>query len=266
MDLFSLREHPAASAFPMLSGKELDDLVSDIKETGLRVPIDVWDAGGEWLVLDGRNRLKACQLAGVQPRYVVCKTKDPVKYVLSINLHRRHLDESQRSMVAGRLANLGVGRPEKGSIEPISLSTERAAKDLHVGKESVKRARKVLADGAPELIAAVDHGDVAVSAAAAITDLPKEEQVRVVAEGRVKEEAAKKRKKKERASPEENRGFTPELEGEHLWDEASALMDVDDFIGRVIHEWKGPSLEPLIERFQFAISRLEKANARRQAS
>jgi hypothetical protein len=64
------------------------------------------DVGGEWQVLDGRNRLKACEMAGVAPDHCVYPGVDPIGFVLSANLHRRHLDTSQRSMVALRVEKL----------------------------------------------------------------------------------------------------------------------------------------------------------------
>jgi ParB-like chromosome segregation protein Spo0J len=62
----SLAVHPVAALFPMLADDELEELVADIKERGLLQPI-VLDAEGR--VLDGRNRLKACELAGVKPTF-----------------------------------------------------------------------------------------------------------------------------------------------------------------------------------------------------
>jgi ParB-like chromosome segregation protein Spo0J len=55
-----LAVHPVAALFPMLADDELDELVADIKARGLLQPI-VLDAEGR--VLDGRNRLAACEIA-----------------------------------------------------------------------------------------------------------------------------------------------------------------------------------------------------------
>jgi ParB-like chromosome segregation protein Spo0J len=52
--------HPAADVFPVMSGDELADLAADIKANGLIHPVAV-DADDT--VLDGRNRLKACEIA-----------------------------------------------------------------------------------------------------------------------------------------------------------------------------------------------------------
>ncbi len=87
---------------------------------------------------------------------------DPVGFVVSLNLHRRHLDESQRAMVAGKIATLDRGRPTDNP--PIGgISAAQAAEKLNVGTRSVERAREVLDHGTPELVSAVERGRVSVS-------------------------------------------------------------------------------------------------------
>lgn len=104
-----------------------------------------------------------------------------MQFVVSLNLHRRHLDESQRALVADRLTTLRRGERADRSIDP-SITQAEAAELLNVSIPSVKRARQVNANGAPELVAAVESGKVSVSAAAAAAALPTEEQREVVAE------------------------------------------------------------------------------------
>jgi hypothetical protein len=69
-------------------------------------------------------------------------------------------------MVAAKIANLGLGRPSKenGSEDPISL--EDAAQRLQVGRATVSRAKQVIEHGSPELVAAVERGEIPVSFAA----------------------------------------------------------------------------------------------------
>ena len=93
--------HPAADIFPMMPEAALDELADDIKANGLQHPIVRHDGQ----VIDGRNRLKACQKAGVKPTFVEWSgTGSVVAWILSTNLHRRHLTDQQRAMVAGRVA------------------------------------------------------------------------------------------------------------------------------------------------------------------
>jgi len=55
---------------------------------------------------------------------------DPLGFVVSLNLQRRHLDTSQRAMVASRLANMAEGRPSK-TVEISTVSQHEAATKLN---------------------------------------------------------------------------------------------------------------------------------------
>jgi hypothetical protein len=89
----------------------------------------------------------------------------------SLNLRRRHLDESQRAMVGARVANLRRGDNQHTPIGGTSISQSDAAERLNVGVRSVQRATEVLDHGTAELVRAVERGAVAVSTAAEIQDL-----------------------------------------------------------------------------------------------
>jgi N6-adenosine-specific RNA methylase IME4 len=167
--------HRFSELFPLLQGREFDELAADIKRNGLREP--VWLHDGQ--VLDGRNRWRACQQLGVEAKTRVYTGDDPLAFVISLNLHRRQLSESQRAMVAAKIANMPQGaRTDLASIE--AMSQPQAAERLNVGRASVQRAREVLDHGAPELAAAVDAGVITVSAAADLAKRPAAEQVQVL--------------------------------------------------------------------------------------
>jgi len=87
--------HEAANVFPMLPEDELADLAADIKANGLIHPI-VLDEDGA--LIDGRNRLAACRMAGVDPTFTSLNGADPVAYILSANVARRNLTKGQRAM------------------------------------------------------------------------------------------------------------------------------------------------------------------------
>lgn len=174
--------HPFSKLFPMLGETELQVLADDIRENGLKQPI-VLDRHDR--IIDGRNRAAACAIAGVVPVYepFVGSDADILKLVVSLNIHRRHLTESQRGMVAAEVANLSNGQhatsSSAGSIEPAceaKVSIDEACELLNVGRETVKRARKVHKDGTQELKDAVVSGEISVSKAAEISALPKEKQ------------------------------------------------------------------------------------------
>ncbi len=186
--LFGFGVHPAAALFPVLSDVELAELAADIAKNGLRHPVVIF----EGRVLDGRNRLRACRLANLIPSFETLeKCDDVVSYVVSANLRRRHMDESQRALVAARLAILKDGQRADRQGAQISAPTqERAAEMLSVSRGSVQNARTVLDKGAPELVAAVERGEAKVSAAATVARLPHADQARVVAAGQIKQTAA----------------------------------------------------------------------------
>ena len=157
--------HPLASIFPLIQGEEFNALVSNIRQHGLREPIVVY----EGRILDGRNRYRACKAAGLEPTFTVYQRDDPVSYVISLNLRRRHLNESQRAMVAARLATLGQGaRTDLAQI--CAKSQDEAAKLLNVSRRSVQHATKVRDQGSPDLQRAVESGKVTVSLAAKISN------------------------------------------------------------------------------------------------
>lgn len=81
----------------MLDEAELAALADDIKKHGLREPL--WRLP-DGTLLDGRNRLAACNLAGVEPKWRTYEGADPIALVVSLNMARRHLTSSQRAMIA----------------------------------------------------------------------------------------------------------------------------------------------------------------------
>ena len=168
-----LEYHTLANLFPLLEGAEFDELVADVKTNGLHEPIVVF----EEKILDGRNRYRACQAAGVEPTYTTYQGDDPLALVISLNLKRRHLNESQRAMVAARLATLRDGQ-RADHVEGLPIG--RASDLLNVGERSVARAREVIDRGAPELVGAVDQGKIAVSLAAKFLSKPAADQLAIV--------------------------------------------------------------------------------------
>lgn len=174
--------HEYANLFPMLQGEALDGLREDIRLHGVREPVVFLDDA----ILDGRNRYTCAVELGIDFPRKEYEGDDPLGFVISHNLHRRHLSESQRASVAARLANMRQGA--RTDLQPRAnlpeVSTAKAAELLNVGERSVKSARKVQDKGAPELVAAVDEGRISVSAAADIADAPKDEQAQIVARGK----------------------------------------------------------------------------------
>ena len=172
--------HPVSELFPAMPEAEFETLVADIRTNGLHEPIQV--LGNQ--IIDGRHRYRACLQAGVEPRFVtVSEDEDLNALVISLNLHRRHLDESQRSTIAARIANMRQG--ERTDLQPSAnlqkVSQAQAAKMLNVSERSVAHASRVLEGGIPELVNAVDRGEIVVSTAADLSRLPADTQRVVLA-------------------------------------------------------------------------------------
>lgn len=168
--------HKLANIFPLIEGGEFEQLVSDIREHGVLEP--VWMLEGK--ILDGRNRYRAAQAAGVECPVRSYDGNDPIGFILSHNLKRRHLNESQRAMVAAKLVTLRDGQRQD---RVRGTSIEVASRRLNVGRASVERAKAVQSGGAVELIGAVESGRVSVSVAADVASRPHEEQAKIVARG-----------------------------------------------------------------------------------
>jgi N6-adenosine-specific RNA methylase IME4 len=174
--------HEVANIFPLMTEAEFSSLKADIAENGLREAVWLHPDGS---IIDGRNRYNACTELGIVPEFREWNGDGSlVSFVVSLNLHRRHLTESQRAMVAAKLANMPEGRPNEttASIEAV-VSQPEAAELLSVSRSAVQRAKAVQETGTPELIAAVERGQVSVSAAADVATLPQEQQAEIVAKG-----------------------------------------------------------------------------------
>lgn len=178
--------------------EDFSRLSADIRESGLRE--DIWTHQKQ--IIDGRNRYNACRAIGIQPRYREWDGNGSlISFVVSLNLHRRHLTESQRAMIAAKLANLGHGG--KRQVADVQLAKENitradAATMMNVSKRIVDAAAKVKDEGVVELTKAVERGDVTVAAAALVSELPAKEQKEILKGGadKVTREAAKIRSKK----------------------------------------------------------------------
>jgi hypothetical protein len=79
--------------------------------------------------LDGGEREAACKLVGVEPRYAVLPNgQDPITFILSVNVNRRHMSQGQKAMV------VAIARPET------DRSAKQAAEEVGVSKARVVQA------------------------------------------------------------------------------------------------------------------------------
>ena len=177
-----LQPHPFAAMFPELPPEELTQLARDIKERGQLEPIILYKG----VILDGRNRYRACQIAGVKPRIEAFDAKatrrSPEEFILSRNLRRRHLSVGQKAAIALEWSeqielsadphkNKGRGRP-KGTLsegaKKIGISERRVFEirqirdanpslyqDVKAGRRSLNGAG-IISGGIPKMLRAVD--------------------------------------------------------------------------------------------------------------
>jgi len=192
--------HELANLFPLMDESQYSDLVADIKENGLIESIILY----EGKILDGRNRYNACNDAGVEPSFVEYEGEDALSYVISLNLNRRHLNESQRAMIGARLANMKHGGDRKNQTAnmPFEITNKDASDKLNVSERIIRSAKKVQKEGIEDLQKSVEAGKVSVSAASDIATLDKAEQEVIVAKG---EDEILKMAKKIRAKKSEVR-------------------------------------------------------------
>jgi hypothetical protein len=191
----ALAVHPLCDLFPVMGAEEYRAFEADVRANGIREPIVTWRTGGATYVIDGRHRMRAAGATRKPLTYRTFRGDEEAmrRFVISANVHRRHLSESQRAMVGTRLADLPDGvrtdraRNVGASNEaPTGIGQAAAAAMLNVSRSSVQRARRVEQAGVPELIAAVEQGHVSVGQAsqhaARIATLPRGQQRRAVRE------------------------------------------------------------------------------------
>ena len=170
-----MKFHEYANLFPMMPEMDLMRLAEDIKEKGQSDPVITLDG----MILDGRNRYKACEINGITPRCEEYSGDDPLGFVISHNLQRRHLSESQRTMVAAKWAVLKMGAPVGNknaskttppigevvsNLRSATTTRDEASQILNVGTSSIDRAKKVIKE-APELVEKIESGEMSVNAA-----------------------------------------------------------------------------------------------------
>lgn len=169
--------HPLANLFPLIEGAEFEALCADIAENGLRNNILIWRGA----ILDGRNRYRALLNlmpfpdhatadnlieAGLAEDVSSLSAGALAAQVISLNLHRRHLDETQRALVAAKLSSLsGESANLRSDTPPPGVRIDEAARLLNVSPRSVDTARSLIREAPPAVLAAAQSGAVSLHAA-----------------------------------------------------------------------------------------------------
>ena len=183
------RFHHLANIFPLMTDEEFAGLCASIEKNGLLQPIWVYQDE----IIDGRNRYYACLETGTELRFRRWNGDGSlINFIIGLNLDRRHLNESQRAMVAARLANMRSGT--RTDLAPIGtrsddapenkyVSQSEAAAMLNVSRRSLTRAAKVQKNAYPKIAEQVEQGEISVSRAEKISALPIERQKQIAKRG-----------------------------------------------------------------------------------
>jgi hypothetical protein len=131
-----------------MAGQTFLEFKADIAANGQKNAITL---NADGILLDGRNRLRACQELGITPITETRNEPDEIAYIISMNIQRRQMDKAQAAAIAAELANLEkhsnqyqkkVDAQNCASIPPISQT--EAAERLGVSRRSVQSAQKTL--------------------------------------------------------------------------------------------------------------------------
>jgi ParB-like chromosome segregation protein Spo0J len=177
--------HPLAEIFPLMEGEALSALVEDIRKNGLKSQITLY----EDKIIDGRNRWRACKELNLPFGTKKLNGEDPLAFVMSENLHRRHLTKQQSALAAARAANMRQG--ERTDIQPSAnlqkVSQDDAAKLFKVSPRSVATAARILKEGNDADIAEADSGAASLGD---ISNRIKKRQPEELAKGRERKKKA----------------------------------------------------------------------------
>jgi hypothetical protein len=156
--------HPAADLLPMMTDAELRELADDIKESGLKERIKVWwnTQTNEKYLVDGRNRAAALSLIGESlidgtdwndefiEEVRVAKWDDPLAYIISLNIRRRHLTAEQKRDVIAKLLKVAPDKSNRQVAKTVSVDHKTVAKvrgELEATGEIPQLTETVGADG-----------------------------------------------------------------------------------------------------------------------
>lgn len=155
--------HPLCTLFPRMDGEAFATLVADIKANGQREPITLVDG----MILDGGNRYRACLAAGREPQFVPFTGDNIVSFVLSANLHRRHMTPGQQAAIVASAQDWAKANTRGGdrkSDQSATLHFDSAAKRATESGASVRTQKMAdaVAKKSPELAGKVARGEISL--------------------------------------------------------------------------------------------------------
>lgn len=177
MTAMQLLQHPLSAAFPSMPESEIEALAIDIEKHGQREKGVIF----EGMVLDGWHRNLACHKAGVPFKTEDFDGDDPVAFVISRNLHRRHLTASQRAAAVVATSEWR-GRGEKLKSAPgAGLTEKQMAETAEVSERTIRQAKTAHDAGLGDK---VKDGTVSAKRAAEVAKLPKGQREKALRENK----------------------------------------------------------------------------------
>jgi len=194
--------HPAADELPLMSEDEFDELLESIEKHGQLEPVLIIKRRNASVVIDGRNRLRACLQLGIEPILKIYRGKRDmavvVDLVLARNLHRRHLVPAERVVYTVNLLalakreeaadrrratqNNNAAGPDQANLpgQVCGQMRDVLAEKAGVSPRTVQSFLTVKENGVPELEAAILTDGISLSAAEEISKLDPDGQREVL--------------------------------------------------------------------------------------
>jgi hypothetical protein len=114
--------HPLSMRFALMEGEEFEDFADDVFRTGQKETVKLYQGK----IIDGRNRYRACKARGIPCRFENWNGQgEPADYVISMNLHRRHLTAEARQKLVLKL------RKDGKSIRQIAEALQTSVGSVH---------------------------------------------------------------------------------------------------------------------------------------
>ena len=153
----AIQLHPLCTYFPRMSDAEFISLKASIQDIGQTHPIYTLDG----MILDGGNRYRALCELGIKPVMIEYTGSNPTQFILSSNLHRRHLTQGQAAAIVSASQSwvkAQVADHEKLANSAPLNTAESRAKQSGVGQRTQQMADKLVKEAPAELVKEVIDG------------------------------------------------------------------------------------------------------------
>lgn len=180
--------HEVANIFPMMTSEEYRDLVDDIRKNGQKVPIETYQG----LIIDGRNRYKACSECGIEPQYKEWDGNGSlVEHVVSLNMKRRDLTRGQRAAIGLEVEEMLAVEAKKRQLSTLKQnqsdvekfppreqgkSRDQAAKIVGTNPHYITDAKAIKKQSPDLAFPLLKEGKIMMNEAKVVAKLPQEKQ------------------------------------------------------------------------------------------